>query len=144
MFHQVSICIIVYNEQGDYKLELNILDEDRAELGCLQLTFSMKKRHQGWLFKIWTPSLSKQTVKIAEVLLRKAWLTLGKTSTLPLVCLVGGELWVPNSPWTLYGKQIVTRKDQRTWERNEKSCCALKRWLCNRSQRFPFPHRYLH
>lgn len=52
MFHQLSICIIVYNEQGDYKLELNILDEDRAELGCLQLTFSMKKRHQGWLFKI--------------------------------------------------------------------------------------------
>nr|KAG5705442.1 hypothetical protein BaRGS_004569 [Batillaria attramentaria] len=37
---------------GDYKLVLTILGEQRVQLGCLELKFSMKKRHRGWLFKI--------------------------------------------------------------------------------------------
>ncbi|XP_067662986.1 ganglioside GM2 activator-like [Haliotis asinina] len=37
---------------GDYELVLSILDENRSQLGCLELKFSMKKRHRGWLFKI--------------------------------------------------------------------------------------------
>ncbi|KAK7097360.1 hypothetical protein V1264_004351 [Littorina saxatilis] len=37
---------------GDYKLMLSVYDEERVQLGCLELKFSMKKRHRGWLFKI--------------------------------------------------------------------------------------------
>jgi hypothetical protein len=38
--------------QGDYKLVMSMYDDEREELGCLELRFSMKKRHRGWLFKI--------------------------------------------------------------------------------------------
>ncbi|CAL1534866.1 unnamed protein product, partial [Lymnaea stagnalis] len=37
---------------GDYQLELRIIEEDGPELGCLRVNFSLKKRHRGWLFKI--------------------------------------------------------------------------------------------
>ncbi|KAL5011483.1 hypothetical protein ScPMuIL_010034 [Solemya velum] len=37
---------------GDYEVVFRFLDEDKEELGCLELKFSMKKRHRGWLFKI--------------------------------------------------------------------------------------------
>ncbi|KAJ8297514.1 hypothetical protein KUTeg_024045 [Tegillarca granosa] len=38
--------------KGEYKVKFRILDENRDELGCLELNFSMKRRHRGWLFKI--------------------------------------------------------------------------------------------
>ncbi|XP_076446909.1 ganglioside GM2 activator-like [Babylonia areolata] len=37
---------------GDYRLTLSVYDEEHIQLGCLELKFSMKKRHRGWLFKI--------------------------------------------------------------------------------------------
>lgn len=38
--------------QGDYEVVFRFLDENKDELGCLEVKFSMKKRHRGWLFKI--------------------------------------------------------------------------------------------
>ncbi|XP_076468423.1 ganglioside GM2 activator-like [Babylonia areolata] len=37
---------------GDYKLVISVYDIDHVELGCLELQFTVKKRHSGWLFKI--------------------------------------------------------------------------------------------
>ncbi|XP_050416839.1 ganglioside GM2 activator [Patella vulgata] len=37
---------------GNYALTVSILGENRVELGCLEVKFSMKKRHRGWIFKI--------------------------------------------------------------------------------------------
>ena len=44
--------LYIYYFQGDYELVLNIFGENKKVLGCLEMKFSMKKRHRGWLFKI--------------------------------------------------------------------------------------------
>lgn len=37
---------------GNYKLQMRILGDQREELGCLEMKFSVRKRHKGWFFKI--------------------------------------------------------------------------------------------
>ncbi|XP_069130901.1 ganglioside GM2 activator-like isoform X1 [Argopecten irradians] len=38
--------------RGDYEVVFKVLDENTEELGCLNLRFTIKRRHKGWLFKI--------------------------------------------------------------------------------------------
>ncbi|KAK3100685.1 hypothetical protein FSP39_023796 [Pinctada imbricata] len=38
--------------KGDYGVVVKLLDENYDELGCVDMKFSMKKRHRGWLFRI--------------------------------------------------------------------------------------------
>ena len=49
---EIYMTLYIYYFQGDYELVLNIFGENKKVLGCLEMKFSMKKRHRGWLFKI--------------------------------------------------------------------------------------------
>ncbi|XP_048775360.2 ganglioside GM2 activator-like isoform X1 [Ostrea edulis] len=38
--------------RGDYGVTIKVLDESKAELGCVEMKLSLKKRNKGWLFRI--------------------------------------------------------------------------------------------
>ncbi|XP_064609421.1 ganglioside GM2 activator-like [Liolophura sinensis] len=38
--------------KGEYEIRARVLSDGGKELGCLELRFTMKRRHRGWFFKI--------------------------------------------------------------------------------------------
>ncbi|GFO09267.1 ganglioside gm2 activator [Plakobranchus ocellatus] len=51
---------------GDYELQVKLVEEDGPVLGCLRIKFTMKKRSRGWLFKIYRQDKTGQARRSGE------------------------------------------------------------------------------